>query len=224
VTAIGRKETLVSPMSRAVLSGLAVSAVVFFGVVAHVWAQALATNRQANQFPKSMTSTDVVVDSSILTNMLEVTPPSDALQDFLLKPSNAGETHEDRLVKFDQQYGITQDSSSALGRMLQAAKYKLDQMCFAAQEAAKKLEFSHEFGVGSESVHGGGITLPEYSLPLFGRFGHPQLRSNVTVHDTESGQTFIGLKLSIPFGPRGPGEREESAVPLIRGRPGETSG
>jgi hypothetical protein len=92
--------------------------------------------------------------------------------------------------------------------MFQAAKYGLDTMCFAAQETARKLEFRYDFWEESPSSFGSGMTQPEYSLPMFGRFGHAQLKSEVTVHDAQTGEAFIGLKLTVPFGAGGRGSSE----------------
>jgi hypothetical protein len=130
------------------------------------------------------------------------------------KLADKSSTLGDRLVGFEQEYGMEQESSSALGRIIQAAKYGLDKMCFAAQETARKLEFCHDIGAEPAGASGSGSGQSEYSLPMFGRFGHAQLRSEVTVHDSQTGEAFIGLKLAIPFGAGG---RESPDVP--QGRP-----
>jgi hypothetical protein len=94
-------------------------------------------------------------------------------------------------------------------------------MCFTAQEAAKKLEFTYDIGEESASALGTGTAQPEYSLPLLGRIGQAQLKSEVTVHDPQTGEAFVGLKLAIPFGPGG---REASEVPRRRVSRSERSG
>ena len=59
--------------------------------------------------------------------------------------------------------------------------------------------------LGEEPAYdpGCGSAAPQNSLPMFGRFGRAQFKSEVTVHDPQTGQAFIGLKLSIPFGQGG---------------------
>jgi hypothetical protein len=84
--------------------------------------------------------------------------------------------------------------------MIQAAKYGLDRMTFTAQETAKRCEFSYDLGDAPASDTVGQCGNSQYSLPMFGRFGNAQFRSEVTIHDPQTGQAFIGLKLAIPFG------------------------
>ena len=117
----------------------------------------------------------------------------------------------DRWEKFEQEYGIKQESGSAFGRMIQNAKYELDTMCFTAMEGAKELEFTHDFG--EDSDRGTGTAQPDYSVPMVGRLGHAQLESEVTVHDPDTGEAFVGLKLAIPFGP---GLGKTAGVPRTR--------
>jgi len=124
----------------------------------------------------------------------------------------------DRWAKFEQEYGIKQESGSAFGRMIQNAKYGLDTMCFTAMEGAKELEFTHDFG--EESDRGTGVAQPDYSVPMVGRLGQAQLESEVTVHDPNTGEAFVGLKLAIPFGP---GLGRSSEVPRSRLDRGESS-
>jgi hypothetical protein len=38
---------------------------------------------------------------------------------------------------------------------------------------------------------------------VFGGFGHAQFKSEVTIHDPQTGEAFIGLKLAVPFGQGG---------------------
>jgi hypothetical protein len=130
---------------------------------------------------------------------------------------SAGTSSGDRWERFEQEYGIKKESASTLGRMIQSAKYGLDTMCFTAMEGAKELEFTYDFGVDSES--GTGAAQPEYSVPMVGRLGHAQLKSEVTVHDPQTGEAFIGLKLAIPFGPG------QGTPPKVRhSRPGRDEG
>jgi len=177
--------------SPVVFAGLLVAAAVGFGLVGSTW---------ATDTPKATAQ----------TNAPETTVARALLQEDVLTPTSKGLTSADRWVRFQQEYGLEQESPSAVGRMLQAAKYGLDTMCFAAQETAKKLEFRYDLWEESPSSFGSGMAQPEYSLPMFGRFGRAQLKSEVTVHDAQTGQAFVGLKLTIPFGPGG---RESSEAP-----------
>ncbi len=106
-------------------------------------------------------------------------------------------------MKFESEYGIQEKSLSPIGRMFQVAKYGLDRMTFTAQETAKRFEFTYDLGDAPANEPGSRIPAPQYSLPMFGRFGRAQLKSEVTIHDPQTGQAFIGLKLAIPFGQGG---------------------
>jgi hypothetical protein len=110
------------------------------------------------------------------------------------------QTSGDRWLQFDREYGIQRRRPSWMGRALQSAKYGLDTMTFTAQEAAKKLEFTYKFGEDSLASPDNVTVSPSYSLPLFGQFGHPQLKSVLSQYDSQTGTPFVGLKLSIPFG------------------------
>jgi hypothetical protein len=109
----------------------------------------------------------------------------------------------DRWMKFEREYGIEQESPSPIGRMFQVAKYGLDRMAFTAQETAKRCEFTYDLGDAPPNEPGSRSAAPQYSLPMFGRFGRAQIKSEVTIHDPQTGQAFIGLKLAIPFGQGG---------------------
>jgi hypothetical protein len=87
--------------------------------------------------------------------------------------------------------------------MLQAAKYGLDRMTFTAQETTKRLEFTYNIADEPSTDTGSQAATPQYSLPMFGRFGQAQLKSDVTIHDPQTGEAFIGVKLVIPFGQGG---------------------
>jgi hypothetical protein len=119
----------------------------------------------------------------------------------LIKPTAT--TPLDRWMIFESEYGIQEASPSAIGRIFQAAKYGLDRMTFTAQETAKRCEFTYDLGDEPANDTGSRAVAPQYSLPMFGRFGHAQLKSEVTIHDPQTGQAFIGLKLAIPFGQGG---------------------
>jgi hypothetical protein len=117
----------------------------------------------------------------------------------LIKP--AATTSQDRWNKFENEYGIGEDSPSAICRVFQACKYGLDRMTFTAQETAKRCEFTYDLGSESDLVNR--PIAPQYGVPVFGKFGHAQFKSEVTIHDPQTGEAFIGLKLAIPFGQGG---------------------
>lgn len=163
-----------------------------------VWRESVPANRLAGHVSPGPLAMNTATTAPASTNTVETAAANTALwDDDVLKPGAT--SSGDRWEKFEQEYGIKQESPSTLGRMIQSAKYGLDTMCFTALEGAKELEFTHDFGVDSES--GTGEAQPDYSVPMVGRLGHAQLKSEVTVHDPQTGEAFIGLKLAIPFGP-----------------------
>jgi hypothetical protein len=107
-------------------------------------------------------------------------------------------TEGDRWEAFESEYGIHQKSPSWFLSMLQSAKYGIDRLAFGAKETAKRLEFTYD--IGSATGPNGTTPKPQYTLPLFGAFGQPQLKTVLTEHDPQTGSPFVGLKLSIPFG------------------------
>ena len=107
-------------------------------------------------------------------------------------------TDGDHWEAFESEYGIRHKNPSWFLSVLQSAKYGLDKLSFGAKETAKRLEFTYDFG--SPSGPSGVSSKAQYSVPLFGGFGHPQLKSVLTEHDPQTGTPFAGLKLSIPFG------------------------
>ncbi|HUI07677.1 MAG TPA: hypothetical protein VL486_11810 [Verrucomicrobiae bacterium] len=113
-------------------------------------------------------------------------------------PPTKPPTPEERRLEFEREYGIRHRSHLWFLSMLQSAKYGLDKMSFTAKETARRLEFTYDFG--SPEGPGGMTQKPHYSVPLFGAFGHPQLKSVLTEHDPQTGTLFVGLKLTIPFG------------------------
>ena len=176
----------------------------------------MPANRLAEQVSLGPLAMNTATTAPASTNAVEIAAANTALwDDDVLKP--AATSSGDRWEKFEQEYGIKKESTSTLGRMIQSAKYGLDTMCFTAIEGAKGLEFTHDFGVDSESGTGAGQ--PDYSVPMVGRLGHAQLESEVTVHDPQTGEAFVGLKLAIPFGP---GQGTPSKVP--HSRPGRDEG
>ncbi len=107
-------------------------------------------------------------------------------------------TEGDRWEAFESEYGIHQRSPSRFLSMLQSAKYGIDRLAFGAKETAKRMEFTYD--LGSANGPSGDTPKPQYTLPLFGAFGHAQLRTVLTEHDPQTGTPFVGVKLSIPFG------------------------
>ncbi|MGD1020209.1 MAG: hypothetical protein ABSA12_12930 [Verrucomicrobiia bacterium] len=183
------------------LVGVLAAGVLYLGPVPRTFAQAGQPNRLVEYVSPTRLSPDAAPNSPTQTNVgdsASITAPS---WGDILKPGT--KTSSDRLVSFEQQYGMGEGSGSTLGRVLQAAKYGLDKTCFTVQEAAKKLEFKYDTSEATSGVLGGDAGEPQYSLPVFGRFSHAQLQTEVTVHDPQTGQAFIGVKLAIPFGPGG---------------------
>jgi hypothetical protein len=107
-------------------------------------------------------------------------------------------TEGDRWEAFESEYGIHQRNPSRFLSMLQSAKYGIDRLAFGAKETAKRLEFTYD--IGSPTGPNGTTPKPQYTLPLFGAFGHPQVKTVLTEHDPQTGSPFVGLKLAIPFG------------------------
>ena len=107
-------------------------------------------------------------------------------------------TDGDRWEAFEREYGIHHKNPSWFLSMLQSAKYGLDKLTFGAKETAKRLEFTYD--IGSPTGPSGTTSKPQYSLPLFGAFGHAQLKTVLTEHDPQTATPFVGLKLSVPFG------------------------
>jgi len=174
------------------------------------WREAVPANRLADTISPGPLAMNTVTTAPASTNTIEIAAANTALWDVdVLKPRAM--SSGDRWEKFEQEYGIKKESASTLGRMIQSAKYELDTMCFTAMEGARELEFTRDFGIDSEN--GTGEAQPDYSVPMVGRLGHAQLKSEVTVHDPQTGEAFVGLKLAIPFGP---GQGTPSKVPHSR--------
>jgi hypothetical protein len=218
---MGWKWCTIRRSSRAVFPGIVVAAAAGFRLVGYAWAADIQANQGLENVPPSLLLQADTPEATAQTNALETAVAGALLRDDVLTRASKNFTSADRWVRFQQEYGLERESPSAVGRMLQAAKYGLDTMCFAAQETARKLEFRYDFWEESPGSFGSGMAQPEYSLPMFGRFGHAQLKSEVTVHDAQTGEAFIGLKLTIPFGPGG---RESSRAPRGSVRQGESNG
>jgi hypothetical protein len=188
---------------------------VCFGFIPGAWAQETQANRLVDYVSPSLLTRSATPSVPAQADIVRARVTKVASGDDVLKPSVT--SSGDRMVRFEQEYGVERESTSAIGRMVQAAKYGLDKICFTVQEASKKLEYTYDIGSEPPSALGSGTAQPQYSLPVFGRFGHAQLKSEVSVHDPQTGEAFIGLKLSIPFGPGGREQSEVSRRPLRRG-------
>jgi hypothetical protein len=175
--------------------------VVYLALMDGAFAQEAQTNRLLGYISPSLLSSSSTLELSTETNIELGAAITTSLWSKTPEP-NSG-TADDRLVSFEQEYGIDQESGSSFGRALQAAKYGLDKACFTVQEAARRLEFKYDTREAASGVLGGDMGNPQYDLPLFGRFGHAQTRTVVTVHDPQTGQAFFGVKLTIGFGPGG---------------------
>jgi hypothetical protein len=117
-----------------------------------------------------------------------------------LAPTAETMSSADRWVRFENEYGTYQESPLLIGRWIQSAKYGLDTAVFTMQEAAKRFEFSYDVGDVSETSPTSAAREPQYSMPILEMLPHGQLKSEITIHDSQTGATFIGLKLVFPFG------------------------
>jgi len=167
-----------------------------------VFGQGVQTNHLAGAITPALLLYEARADASAETNVEVNSTIAIPSWSDVVRPV-ASSTAGDRLVRFEEEYGVDQDSHSPIGRMLQRAKYGLDKACFAAQEAARKLEFKYDTAEAASGALGGDAGNPQYYLPMFGRFSHAQVQTVVTVHDPQTGQAFFGVTLSVPFGPGG---------------------
>jgi hypothetical protein len=99
-------------------------------------------------------------------------------------------------VAFEEEYEPSNRSPWLAGRWLQSAKYQLDTAAFLVQQSAKKLEFRCDFGGSLANNRYEPAASQQFSTPLL-RLPPGHLESIVTVHDPQTGQAFIGLKLVI---------------------------
>lgn len=109
-------------------------------------------------------------------------------------------TEADRWADFEDEYGIHQRNPVWVLSLIQSAKFGLDKLTFGAKETVRKLEFTYELGGSKPSGPRSVPERPAYSLPLFGKFGHPQLKSVLTEHHSETAKAFVGLQMYTPFG------------------------
>ncbi len=198
------KPRSINRSSRAVLQGAAAGVVVCLGFLSSSRGQSTPNTLLVDYVSPSPQSQFAVPKLTIQTNRITVAVPKGRelnVNENIIKPTTT--TSSDRWTKFESEYGIEQESPSAICRMFQAAKYGLDRVTFTAQETAKRCEFAYDLGSAPANDPGGRVPASQYSLPGFGRFGCAQFKSEVTIHDPQTGQAFIGLKLAIPFGPGG---------------------
>ena len=196
------KPRRVNGSSRAILWGAVAGSVVCFGSVPCGQSQTVQSTQVADYVMPTHLSQSTAPRPTMQTKATSLTElKGQDLSNHIIKPTVM--TSADRWIRFESEYGIKQESPSPIGRMFQAAKYGLDRMTFTAQETAKNCEFTHDLGDEPAYDPGCRSAAPQYSPPMFGRFGRAQFKSEVTVHDPETGQAFIGLKLSIPFGQGG---------------------
>jgi hypothetical protein len=177
-----------------ILFGALVVVPAFFGVRSAVSAQQEQSVRTVDYVSPSLLSSDakpqVVPDARAGT----WNPNNQDVVATRSKPSTEG----DRWEAFESEYGIHHRSPSRILSMLQSAKYGIDRLAFGAKETAKRLEFTYD--IGSAAGPNGTTPKPQYTLPVFGAFGHAQVKTVLTEHDPQTGSPFVGLKLSIPFG------------------------
>src|SRR5258708_6587803 len=133
---------MVCHSSGATTVGVLTACAVSLGSMPGAFAQAAQTNHLVAYISPSLLSSQAAPSSSAEANVGDASPITAPSWGDVLK-SNTG-TSGDRLVNFEQEYGMGEASGSSFGRVLQAAKYGLDKMCFTVQEAAKKLEFKYD--------------------------------------------------------------------------------
>jgi hypothetical protein len=195
------KPRSINRSSRAVLQGAATGVVVCLGLLSGARGQSTPNTLLVDYVSPSLLSSSQTPSRTVSTNTTPVAEAKTTRQCSLIKP--AATTSEDRWSVFEKEYGIQEASPSAIGRICQAAKYGLDRATFTAQETAKRCEFTYDLGSESTLDPANRPIAPQYGLPIFGRFGRAQFKSEVTIHDPQTGQAFIGLKLAIPFGQGG---------------------
>jgi len=186
-----------------VLAGVVVGSFACFGPMDHAGAQEWPGNRFVGYFSPSLALRGAISSDAAWTQVSEGAATEALLRNRVLVLAPTATTTVDRWVRFEQEYGVDQTSPLVMGRMMQRVKYMLDTMCFSAQETEKLLEFTYTFGDEPPTSLGTGMAQPRYALPMFGRFGPAQLRSEITLHDPRIGRAFLGLILTIPFGPGG---------------------
>ena len=184
--------------SRAVCLGAVAGSAVCLGCLLNARGQAMPNTLLVDYVSPSLLSSSRTPSPTMSTNTTPAAEAKTTRLCSLIKPTAM--TSGDRWSVFESEYGIQEASPSAVGRIFQAAKYGLDRMTFSAQETAKRCEFTYDLGEAPPNEPGSRIPTPQYSLPMFGRFGQAQIKSAVTIHDPQTGEAFVGLKLVIPFG------------------------
>lgn len=143
-------------------------------------------------FQAAMNVAGIPASASLLTTGVAALPET-----LMARPES---TDADRWIAFEREYGIRERDSSWVLSLIQTAKFGLDKLTFGAKETARKLEFSYDIGNAGIPGPGGVRERPAYSLPLFGNFGQPQVKTVLTEHDPYTSTAFLGLRMKIPFG------------------------
>jgi hypothetical protein len=184
---------LVTRMNRGrkILIGALVCLLASFGACLNVVARQQPSVRVVDYVSPSLVSSDPKPQVVPIAQ----TKPNE--RDIVATPPRKS-TEGDRWEAFEREYGVHQKNPSWFLSMLQSAKYGLDKLTFGAKETARRMEFTYD--IGSADGPSGRSSKPQYSLPLFGAFGHAQLKTVLTEHDPQTATPFVGLKFSVPFG------------------------
>ena len=174
----------------------AASVGVFFSAILGASAQQQSSTRVVDYVSPSLLSSQPT--TPVKASLTGDAPAAD--REIVVKPRKIT-TPGDRWEEFEREFGVLERSPSWIVGTLQSAKYGLDKVTFTAKETVRRLEFTYD--IGSRTGSGGTTPKPQYSLPLFGTFGQPQVKSVLTEHDPQTGTPFVGLKLAIPFGAGG---------------------
>ena len=115
-------------------------------------------------------------------------------------------TEAQRWDRFESEFGVQNQTSSALESGLRSAKYDLDRTVFAlngfVETVADALEFEYRFGDNTglaRSSQASTAPLRRYFSPLRDALENTRLRSDVDLN-VGSGQAWIGMRLVVPFG------------------------
>src|ERR1017187_10123147 len=135
--------------SRAVLLRAVAGSAVCFGLLPCVLGQTVPNTLLVDYVSPSLLSSSRTPSPTMSTNTTRAAEAKTTRLCSLIKPTAM--TSGDRWSVFESEYGIQEVSSSAIGRIFQAAKYGLDRMTFSAQETAKKCEFTYDLGYAPAS-------------------------------------------------------------------------
>jgi hypothetical protein len=215
--------TTASPVaSRAILTiltGVMVGSLVCFGPMQHTLAQDSPGDRFGRCFSSSLSLETARSSTAAPIQASEVEATENRRRDCILVLTTGATASVDRWAGFEEEYGIDEAGPTVMNRLIQGAKYALDTICFCAQETARMAEFTYEIGDEPPACIGSRLADPLDSRLVFDRFGPAQLRSEITLHDPHTGKAFVGLTLTIPFGPgrRSPVLADRGRSPLSLG-------